>query len=277
LVASAAWVFSASFLPAARFGQLADSRRVGSRTADKSRSFLGRLRSLGSARFGISLAPRAGESVDLDNVDVRRLARGIARLNSPLSTGAKRASDILLSLALLLVSSPVLLIVAILIPLESRGPVFYRQCRVGKDGKHFDIIKFRSMVQNAEANGVQWAAQNDSRITRIGQFIRKTRIDEVPQAFNVLKGDMSFVGPRPERPEFVELLNKHVPYYELRHTVKPGITGWAQVKCEYGASIEDAAKKQRFDLHYLTNGTLVSDVIIVLMTVRVALFGIGAR
>ncbi|MEM9262106.1 MAG: sugar transferase, partial [Pseudomonadota bacterium] len=163
------------------------------------------------------------------------------------------------------------------IPLESRGPVFYRQCRVGKDGKHFDIIKFRSMVQNAEANGVQWAAQNDSRITRIGQFIRKTRIDEVPQAFNVLKGDMSFVGPRPERPEFVELLNKHVPYYELRHTVKPGITGWAQVKCEYGASIEDAAKKQRFDLHYLTNGTLVSDVIIVLMTVRVALFGIGAR
>lgn len=199
------------------------------------------------------------------------------KVETPLAAGAKRLADISLASALLILASPICLIVAIAIALETPGPVFYRQTRVGAGGRTFQIVKFRSMRQDAERDGAQWASEKDPRVTRIGRLIRHLRIDEIPQAFNVLAGDMSFVGPRPERPEFVEVLNAQIPHYDMRHMVKPGITGWAQVKCSYGASVEDAMEKHRFDLYYLKNYNLLMDIKIVLMTFRVALFGVGSR
>lgn len=189
----------------------------------------------------------------------------------------KRVLDIALSLSLLVFLAPLLAITALAVRLESPGPILYRQRRVGLNGRVFDVIKFRSMVRNAEANGPQYAATNDARVTRIGRFIRKFRIDEIPQAFNVLKGEMSFVGPRPERPEFVQTLEQEIPLYQCRHTVKPGITGWAQVKYEYAASVEGARQKLVYDLDYIRNYSLLLDLMIVVMTVRVALFGLGSR
>ncbi|MEO0399762.1 MAG: exopolysaccharide biosynthesis polyprenyl glycosylphosphotransferase [Pseudomonadota bacterium] len=237
---------------------------------------------VGAAAYGAtSLTDRAAESgdgrVDLDRFATNDLDRARRILASRLFQGGKRLFDIVMALTLLLVSAPILAIVAALIKLDSPGPVFYRQTRVGEAGRLFDIIKFRSMRQDAEAGGAKWAAQNDSRVTRVGKVIRHFRIDEIPQAFNVLAGDMSFVGPRPERPEFVCVLEQAIPKYNLRHTVKPGITGWAQVKCEYGASVDDAREKLRFDLFYLKNYSPALDLRIVFMTVRVALFGIGSR
>src|SRR5262249_31237006 len=146
-----------------------------------------------------------------------------------------------------------MLLVAIAIKLDSTGPVFYRQERVGKGGKVYGLWKFRSMAKNAEANGAMWAREKDDRVTRVGRILRKTRIDEMPQAFNVLFGDMSFVGPRPERPMFVAELKKQIPFYELRELVRPGITGWAQIRYSYGASVEDARNKLEFDLYYIKN------------------------
>lgn len=189
----------------------------------------------------------------------------------------KRVLDIIFSILGLIISLIITVPVAILIKLESKGPVFYKQKRVGLNNKIFDCIKFRSMTVDAEKNGVVWASKNDSRVTRIGKIIRKLRIDEIPQMWNVLKGEMSFIGPRPERPEFVERLEKVIPYYNLRHSVKPGITGWAQVCYPYGASEEDALEKLKYDLYYIKNLSLFLDFQILLKTAKVVLLGKGAR
>lgn len=190
----------------------------------------------------------------------------------------KRMFDIVVSCALLLLTLPVMLLTGLLIYLDSGGPIFYRQQRVGECGHLFRILKFRSMRPDAESAGApQWAKQGDTRITQIGKIIRMLRVDELPQIFNVLRGDMSFVGPRPERPYFVNELAKRIPHYLNRHTVKPGITGWAQIRYPYGASTEDAAKKLQYDLYYVKNHSLFLDLIILFQTAQVVLFGKGAR
>ena len=189
----------------------------------------------------------------------------------------KKVFDKSLSLFGILVSFPFVFMTALLIKLESPGPVLYRQKRVGWDEKEFDLIKFRSMRQDAETNGAVWAQENDPRVTRVGRIIRKLRIDELPQLWNVLNGDMSFVGPRPERPEFVKILKEEIPYYSLRHSMRPGITGWAQVNYRYGASKEDALEKLQYDLYYIKNMSMFLDFYILLRTVRVMIFGTGAR
>lgn len=190
----------------------------------------------------------------------------------------KRVTDVVISLAFLLFILPLGLLVALAIRLESPGPIFYRQERVGLNGRVFKVWKFRSMRSDAERDGVpQWANSTDDRVTRIGRFIRKVRLDEVPQILNVLVGDMSFIGPRPERPFFVEQLKQQIPYYDLRHRVRPGITGWAQVNYPYGASVDDAKRKLAYDLYYLKKNDLLLDFAILVQTVRVILFAHGAR
>jgi sugar transferase (PEP-CTERM system associated) len=191
-----------------------------------------------------------------------------------------RAFDLLSSLVLLALAWPLMVIVAVVIKIEDgwAAPVFYRQSRVGKNGKVFKVIKFRSMSVDAESDGkAVWAQENDARITKTGGVLRNNRIDELPQVFNVILGQMSLVGPRPERPEFVEELQSRIPYYSKRHTVKPGITGWAQLQYGYGASEEDAIEKLQYDLYYIKNQNLVLDLMIVLQTVEVVLWGNGAR
>jgi len=188
----------------------------------------------------------------------------------------KRSFDLVCSGIILALTFPVMLLAAFAIWLEDRGPVFYSQERVGKDGKTFYVHKFRSMRTDAEKGGKpQWAQQNDPRITRVGNFMRKTRIDELPQILNVFKGEMSFVGPRPERAYFVEQLIEVVPYYNVRHSVQPGITGWAQVRYGYGASAEDALQKLQYDLYYVKNNSLFLDVLILIDTLKVVLFRSG--
>ncbi len=190
----------------------------------------------------------------------------------------KRIFDIAVSGMLLLLTLPVFLITAILVWIESGGPILYRQERVGEYGRVFNVLKFRSMRKDAERDGVpQWAKKQDDRITYVGRVIRKLRIDELPQIFNVLKGDMSFVGPRPERPYFVNELTQKISYYPSRHTVKPGITGWAQIRFPYGATVEDALQKLQYDLYYVKNHSLFLDLIILMQTAQVVLFGKGAR
>lgn len=190
----------------------------------------------------------------------------------------KRFFDLLAASALLLVAWPFMLAVAACIWLESGRPILYRQTRVGENGRHFELVKFRSMRADAEGDGVaRWASQHDDRSTRVGRFIRMTRLDELPQLFNVLRGDMSFVGPRPERPHFVDMLSQEVRYYNVRHCVKPGLTGWAQLRYPYGASVRDAEEKLTFDLFYVKNQGLVFDLMILLQTVEVVLFRRGAR
>lgn len=191
---------------------------------------------------------------------------------------AKRIFDIVVSLLLLIATLPVTLLTALLIVLESGMPIFYRQERMGECGQVFGVLKFRSMRRNAEQAGQpQWAKKNDDRVTRVGRMIRKLRIDELPQVFNVLKGDMSFVGPRPERPYFVQQLAAKIPFYLNRHTIKPGITGWAQIRYPYGSTVEDAAHKLQYDLYYAKNHSLFLDMIILFQTAQVVLFGKGAR
>ena len=193
-------------------------------------------------------------------------------------TGVKRSFDIVCASILLLVSAPVMLITALLIKLESAGAVFYRQERVGLDGHRFSIIKFRSMRTDAELDGKpRWALANDDRITRVGHWIRRLRIDELPQLFNVLRGQMSLVGPRPERQFFVDQLTQEIPFYALRHSVKPGVTGWAQVRYAYGATVEDSLEKLQYDLYYVKNHTLFLDLVVLFETVGVVLTGKGAR
>jgi sugar transferase (PEP-CTERM system associated) len=189
----------------------------------------------------------------------------------------KRVIDFALSMVALTLLSPFILMISILIKIDSRGPVFYKQERVGERGKIFELLKFRSMVNEAEANGPVWAGKNDDRITRIGRWIRKWRLDEIPQMVNVLEGEMSFVGPRPERAYFVEKLREEIPFYEQRFYVKPGITGLAQVRYQYGASKEDALEKLKYDLYYIKNLSFLFDLLIVFETIKVVLSGKGAR
>lgn len=190
----------------------------------------------------------------------------------------KRLFDIVGSIILLLLALPIMLLTALLVIVESGVPVFYRQERVGLNGRTFEVIKFRSMRQDAEKDGKpQWAGAGDTRVTRVGKFIRKTRIDELPQLICVLKGDMSLVGPRPERPYFVERLTQDIPYYALRHGVKPGLTGWAQVRYHYGASVKDAEQKLQYDLYYVKNHSWFLDLIVLFETVGVVLTGKGAQ
>lgn len=188
----------------------------------------------------------------------------------------KRTFDLVCSTAILVLTFPLMLIAALAVWFEDRGPIFYSQERVGRDGKSFFVHKFRSMRADAEKSGKpQWAAQNDPRVTRVGNFMRKTRIDELPQILNVFKGEMSFVGPRPERPYFVEQLIEVVPYYNVRHSIKPGITGWAQVRYGYGSSAEDALQKLQYDLYYVKNNSLFLDFLVLINTLKVVLFRSG--
>lgn len=190
----------------------------------------------------------------------------------------KRVFDLVVSGVLLVIALPVMLFTALAISLESAGSILYRQERVGQHGDVFTIFKFRSMCVDAEADGTpQWADANDSRVTKVGRFIRKLRIDELPQLFNVFMGEMSLVGPRPERAYFVEKLAQEIPYFVCRHSVKPGITGWAQVRYQYGASVEDSIEKLQYDLYYVKNHSLFLDLMVIFQTVQVVLWGHGAR
>ncbi len=188
---------------------------------------------------------------------------------------AKRVIDILFSILLLIVALPIGIITAIFIKLESKGPIFYRQKRTGLYNIEFEVIKFRSMYIDAESKGAKWASKNDTRVTKVGNFIRKTRIDELPQILNIIQGDMSIVGPRPEREVFISELEKEIPYYRFRHAVKPGVTGLAQVKYPYGASIEDAKWKHKYDIYYIKHHRTLMDFKILLRTIKVVLFGMG--
>jgi len=187
----------------------------------------------------------------------------------------KRMFDLIYVFLLSILAIPIGLITAVFIKLESPGPVFFRQKRTGQFNTEFEVIKFRSMRNDAEKGGAQWASKNDVRVTRVGSFIRKTRIDELPQLINVLKNEMSLVGPRPEREHFIKNLENEMPYYSFRHAVRPGITGLAQVKYAYGASVEDAIWKHKYDIHYIKHQCLLMDIKIIILTVRTVLFGMG--
>ncbi len=215
--------------------------------------------------------------VELSQVRPGWLVFSAGFYNSGFWSGLKRIIDIFIAIVLLLILWPLVLIFAFAIYLETGRPIIYKQTRVGLEGKSFEIYKLRSMVTDAEKNGAQWASANDARVTRIGAIIRNTRIDELPQLINVLRGDMSIVGPRPERPEFVEKLKQDLPYYGERHHVKPGLMGWAQLNYPYGNTAEDAANKLRYDLYYVKNRSLLLDIIIMVQTVQVVLLGTGAH
>ncbi|MBI5586769.1 MAG: TIGR03013 family PEP-CTERM/XrtA system glycosyltransferase [Deltaproteobacteria bacterium] len=190
----------------------------------------------------------------------------------------KRTLDLTAAAICLVISAPLMLLTAVIIKLESKGPMIFKQLRVGENGREYNIYKFRSMRADAESSsGPVWAVKKDDRVTKVGRFIRKTRIDELPQLINVLKGDMSFVGPRPERPFFVAQLKESIPYYEIRTVVKPGITGWAQIKYPYGATVQDALEKLQYDIYYIKNMSPLLDIIILFSTIKVVLTGQGAR
>jgi len=221
---------------------------------------------------------RAKGQVPTESLKASWLVYGHGFVQDRVGTIVKRAFDLAVSLFLLALASPVMLLTAIAIKLESAGPLIYRQERVGLGGASFMCLKFRSMRADAEKDGVaRWAQKNDSRVTRVGAFIRKCRIDELPQLISVLRGEMSLVGPRPERPSFVAQLQKEIPFYDIRHSVKPGVTGWAQVRYSYGASVEDARRKHQFDLYYVKNHSLFLDLLILIETVSVVLFREGAQ
>lgn len=214
----------------------------------------------------------------IENVNPSHLIFSDGFKNTATTRNIKRIFDVFLAIISIVFSIPFLLIVPALIKAESRGPVLFKQARVGEGEKLFKIIKFRTMIDGAEKHtGPVWSQSGDNRITRVGKFLRKTRLDELPQLFNVLTGDMSFVGPRPERPFFIESLKRQIPYYSERHCVKPGVTGWAQVRYEYGDSIEDAMEKLKYDLYYIKYQSISLDLLIVLDTVKVVLFGKGGR
>ncbi|HEY1932183.1 MAG TPA: exopolysaccharide biosynthesis polyprenyl glycosylphosphotransferase [Acetobacteraceae bacterium] len=216
--------------------------------------------------------------IDLDTIDANWMLCADGFVHGRIANATKRALDLLVSMVLLVLTLPVMLATAMLIRLGSPGPVFYRQQRVGLHGEIFTLYKFRSMTVDAETGGKpRWAQQRDPRITWIGSFVRPMRIDELPQLFNVLLGQMSVIGPRPERPHFVEQLSHAIPFYQERSYVKPGITGWAQVNYPYGASVEDAREKLSYDLYYVKNRSLLIDLLILVSTVRVILLREGAR
>jgi len=220
---------------------------------------------------------RVHGQVPIESLKVSWLIYGNGYRQNWRRTFMKRVFDILVAAVLLVLTLPIMFIVALMILLEDGGPIVYRQQRVGARGAVFTLLKFRSMSKNAEKGNAVWASVNDDRVTRVGKFLRRTRVDELPQLLNVLKGEMSFVGPRPERPEFVAMLTERIPFYAVRHSVKPGLTGWAQVRYSYGATVEQSVKKLEYDLYYVKNHTLVLDLVILLETVRVVLLGEGAR
>jgi len=221
---------------------------------------------------------RVRGEVPIDSLKASWLIYGNGFEQGNLRTLIKRAFDLLASSVLFVVTLPLMLLTVLAIKLESPGPVIYRQERVGRAGRPFTVLKFRSMRTDAEKDGIaRWASVGDPRVTRVGRVIRKLRIDELPQLVNVLRGEMSFVGPRPERPNFVAQLKEQIPFYDLRHSVKPGLTGWAQVRYSYGASVEDARTKLQFDLYYVKNHSLFLDVLILFETVRVIVFREGAH
>jgi sugar transferase (PEP-CTERM system associated) len=189
----------------------------------------------------------------------------------------KRLLDLVCGLTGLVLTAPLILLIAIVIRLDSKGPVIFRQTRVGLRGKPFQLLKFRSMCLDAERSGPVWATEKDPRVTRAGRFLRKYRLDELPQFVNIIRGEMSFVGPRPERPVFVERLRNEISYYDERHSIRPGLTGWAQVQYRYGATIEDARRKMEYDLFYLKNMSVPFDCAIILRTIRIVLTGRGGR
>jgi sugar transferase (PEP-CTERM system associated) len=221
---------------------------------------------------------RVHGQVPIESLKISWLIYGHGFRQSSSRAFIKRCFDLVVSAVLIVVSLPIVLGAMLLIAAEGGGPVIYRQQRVGHRGRAFTVLKLRSMAQDAEKDGrAAWAAQNDARVTRVGRLIRRARIDELPQLLNVLKGEMSFVGPRPERPEFVAMLAEQIPFYSVRHSVKPGLTGWAQVRYSYGATVEQSIRKLEYDLYYVKNHTLLLDIVILLETVRVVLLGEGAR
>jgi len=225
-----------------------------------------------------SVLERLHAKMDLASIRPSYLIFTDGFAKSRLTLAIKRTADVLGGVVGLAVTSPVMVLTAIAIKLDSKGPIFLHQKRVGLDGIPFTLYKFRSMRSDAESQtGPVWANKADDRITRVGRFIRTTRIDEIPQMWNILRGEMSFVGPRPERPFFVEQLRKEIPFYAERLSVRPGLTGWAQIKYPYGASIEDSKEKLAYDLYYIKNISLLFDLSILLRTVRVILFRQGAR
>lgn len=239
------------------------------------RDVAGEERVRGRIRTGVR--SRDHERLDLGEFNAAEMEAAARKVNEWVGAGAKRILDIIFSVSLLILFSPLIIATAIAIRLDSPGPVLYRQRRIGRGGIAFNVLKFRSMIVDAEPHGAAYAAIGDHRITRVGHIIRRMRIDEIPQAINVLRGEMSFVGPRPERPEFVETLETEIPHYAARHLVKPGITGWAQVKYEYAASVAGAREKLRYDLFYISRYSPFLDILIVLLTIRVVLFGLGSR
>jgi sugar transferase (PEP-CTERM system associated) len=221
---------------------------------------------------------RTRGQVPTESLKASWLVYGHGFVQGPVRTAVKRSFDVVCSLLLLAIASPVMLLTALLVKLDSPGPIIYRQERVGLGGRSFMCLKFRSMCSDAERDGVaRWASKNDARVTRVGAFIRKCRIDELPQLLSVLKGEMSLVGPRPERPSFVAQLREQIPFYDIRHSVKPGVTGWAQVRYSYGASVEDARRKHEYDLYYVKNNSLFLDLLVLVETVSVVLFREGAQ
>jgi exopolysaccharide biosynthesis polyprenyl glycosylphosphotransferase len=215
--------------------------------------------------------------IDITNLDEAWVAELDRVPAGPIVAALTRLGDVITSGALFITTLPLMLLLALIIRLDSPGPILYRQERVGLGGKPFTLLKFRSMCANAEALGPTWAAQRDPRVTRIGSFMRRTRMDELPQLINIVRGEMSFIGPRPERPHFVEQLAHTIPFYRERARVKPELTGWAQVKYPYGASVEDAKAKLSYDLYYVKNRSPMLDILILFSTVRVVLFQEGAR
>jgi exopolysaccharide biosynthesis polyprenyl glycosylphosphotransferase len=190
---------------------------------------------------------------------------------------ARRLASIAMALTALAICLPFMPFIALAVCLSSPGPIFFRQTRVGRRGRQFTLFKFRTMRQDAEADGAVWAAKDDPRVTSLGRFMRKTRLDEIPQLWNVLRGDMAFVGPRPERPEFVQWLTSEIPYYDLRHTIRPGITGWAQVRYRYGASLEETKRKLEYDLYYVKHLSLGLDLLIMFETIKTIILQRGAQ
>jgi sugar transferase (PEP-CTERM system associated) len=221
---------------------------------------------------------RVRGEVPVSSLKASWLIYGDGFVQSPLRRFTKRSMDIAVALFLLFLAMPVLLFAMLAIVLESGLPIFFTQERVGRAGRRFKVLKLRTMRTDAEADGVaRWASATDARVTRVGRILRKLRIDELPQLINVLRGEMSLVGPRPERPVFVEKLRESIRFYEVRHSVKPGLTGWAQIRYSYGASVDDARRKLEFDLFYVKNNSVVLDTLILAETVRVVLFGEGAQ
>jgi sugar transferase (PEP-CTERM system associated) len=216
--------------------------------------------------------------IEVENLDSSWLVFGGGFRRSTAFRMVRRAVSIVISLIGLILASPLIPLIMLAIRLDSKGRVFYTQMRVGKAGHIFKVVKFRTMREDAEAaSGPKWAGDNDPRITRVGKFLRSSRLDEIPQLWCVLKGDMAFVGPRPERPEFIESLSKQIPYYGIRHMVRPGLTGWAQVKYKYGSTVEDSREKLQYDLFYLKNASIGLDLLIMFLTVKTVLLRRGAQ